>query len=211
MKRIIAAACFAAFVSCKKESSDAPVSEASPKTHPAVRKDSIRQNGPPRNIAEIKEEFAVLNAKLQSKQLDSTGFMYECAEISGEAGFYYEAGQLRMVKHFTADSHFSSVTSYYLKNDEIFFILKDDTVWSFDGGTAERPVTKDDISQLRVYLVNGNPVQCLQKEFTVRSTGNNPDPGKIPNRETECDVQELMKDYLRVLKNIDKKGKQQCL
>lgn len=211
MKRIIVTACFAAFVSCKKESGDVPVSEAAPKNNPAVRKDSIRQNGPPRNIAEIKKEFAVLNAKLQSKQLDSSGFMYECSETSGEAGFYYEGRQLRMVKHFTADSHFSSVTCYYLKNDEIFFILKDDTVWSFDGGSAEKPVTKDDISQQRIYLVEGNPVKCLEKEFTIRSTGSNPDPGKIPNRETECNVQELMKDYLRVLKNIDKKGRTDCL
>jgi len=211
MKRIITTACFAVFNSCKKEHIAAPGSEGSPGKNTAVKKDSTGQSGPLRNIADIKEEFAVLNAKLQSKQLDSSGFTYECAETSGEAGFYYEGGQLSVIKHFTADSHFSSVTRYYLKNDEIFFILKEDAVWSFDGGTAEKPVTKDDISQQRVYLVEGSPVKCLEKEFTLRSAGSNPDPEKIPNREIDCNVQKLMKDYLRVLKNIDKKDRIDCI
>lgn len=211
MKIIVTALCLITFVSCKKEHAAVRISEPSLNDSIPAEDTSAGKMPAPQNIEEIKREFTILNQKVLSKKLDSSGFTYECEETYGEGSFYYENGQLSMVRYFTADSHFSSVTRYYLKHDEIFFIFREDTVWRFDGGTAEKPVTRDDISQQRVYLVNGNPVQCLQKEFTVRSVGRHQDPEKIPNRKTRCDIRELMKDYLRVLKNIDKKGRTDCI
>lgn len=105
----------------------------------------------------------------------------------------------------SVDSHFSSLTKYYVKNDHVFFIFKDDTLWQFDGGTPEKPITKDSITQQRIYLQHENPIQCLEKSYTIRSVGKNADPGKVPNKEVKCDVKELMTIYQSILKNKDKK------
>jgi len=176
-----------------------------------VKNDSVNHDDSTQNIDDIKKEFTVLNEKLLAKKLDSTGFDYNCEELEGNVHFYYENKQLKMVKHFSSDSHFSSVTKYYLKDGSIFFIFKDDTLWQFDGGTSEKPITKDSISQQRIYLQNGNPIQCLEKNFTLRSVGQNIDPEKVPNKKTKCDIKELMTVYQSILKNKDKKDKMMCL
>lgn len=209
MKILITCFCLASIISCKKEPNSHIQNEAS-KDSLIIKNDSTTDKTP-QNIDEIKKEFAVLNDKLLSKKLDSSGYNYNCEETEGDVRFYYENQKLRMVKHFSADSHFSSVTEYYVKNDQIFFIFKEDTLWQFDGGTADKPITKDSINQQRIYLQNENPIQCLEKSFTVRSVGKNADPEKIPNRETKCDVKELMKTYQTILKNKDKKEKAMCL
>jgi hypothetical protein len=209
MKIILTTLCFVLVISCKKEK-PANLQNTSSKDSMTVKNDSVQSNETPQNIDQIKKEFTVLNDKLLSKKLDSTGFDYNCEEIEGEVHFYYENKKLKMVKHFFADSHFSSVTKYYVKNDKIFFIFKDDTVWQFDGGTSEKPITKDSINQQRIYLQNGNPIQCLEKNFTIRSIGKNVDPETVPNKERKCDVKELMKTYQTIIKNKYKKDKIMC-
>ncbi|KQT23220.1 hypothetical protein ASG22_12605 [Chryseobacterium sp. Leaf405] len=197
-------------ISCKKENHKNIHNEFS-KDSLTAKNDSTQSNRTPQNIDEIKKEFAVLNEKLLAKKLDSTSYDYNCEELEGDVHFYYENKKLKMVKHFFADSHFSSVTKYYVKNDQVFFIFKDDTLWQFDGGTPEKPITKDSINQQRIYLQNSNPIQCLKKNFTIRSVGKNVNPETVPNKKGNCDVKELMKTYLTILKNKDKKDKLMCL
>lgn len=197
-------------LSCKKEESKSNQNSSS-KDSLMIKNDSVQSDKIPQNIDEIKKEFAVLNEKLLAKKLDSTGFDYNCEEEEGEVHFYYENQKLKMVKHFYGDSHFSSITKYYVKNDQVFFIFKDDTLWQFDGGTPEKPITKDSINQQRIYLQNGNPIQCLEKSYTIRSVGKNVDPETVPNKEGKCDIKELMKNYQTILKNKDKKDKVMCL
>ncbi|MEN4762420.1 hypothetical protein ABEG63_18975 [Chryseobacterium sp. C39-AII1] len=210
MKIVITTLCLALVISCQKESNSAIKNKPS-KDSLTVKNDSTQSNENPQNIDEIKKEFALLNNKLLAKELDSTGFDYNCEEIEGDVYFYYENKSLKMVKHFFSDSHFSSVTKYYVKNDKVFFIFKDDTLWQFDGGTPEKPITKDSINQQRIYLQNDNPIQCLEKNFIIRSAGKNVDPETVPNKEGKCDVKELMKTYQTILKNKDKKDKVLCL
>ncbi|MCS3529118.1 hypothetical protein [Chryseobacterium sp. JUb7] len=193
--------CLTLLICCKKESEKS----IERKDSLITRKDSVPTETLPENIDEIKKEFAVLNDKLLSQKLDSTSFSYNCEETEGEVHLYYENQKLKMVKHFFADSHFSSLTKYYVKNDHVFFIFKDDTLWQFDGGTPEKPITKDSITQQRIYLQHENPIQCLEKSYTIRSVGKNTDPGKVPNKEVKCDVKELMTIYQSILKNKDKK------
>lgn len=211
MKILFTALCLALVISCKKETESKSIQNGSPKDSLVTKNDTISSNGVPQNVDEIKKEFAILNNKLLSKKFDSTGFNYNCEETEGEVHFYYENKELKMVKHFYGDSHFSSVTKYYVKNDQVFFIFKDDTLWQFDGGTPEKPITKDSINQQRIYLQKGNPIQCLEKNFTIRSVGKNVDPETVPNKQGKCDVKGLIKNYQTILKNNDKKDKVLCL
>ena len=191
------------FISCTQE----PGKRIRTEDHRPVSKDtSAVTESAPQTTDEIKREFTVLNDKLLARQLDSAGFKYNCDEVEGEVYLYYENKKLKMVKHFFADSHFSSLTKYFVKSDQVFFIFKDDTLWQFDGGTPEKPITKDSINQQRIYLKDENPIQCLEKNYTIRSVGKNADPEKIPNRDVKCDVKELMSRYHHLLKNKDQKS-----
>ncbi|AZB29204.1 hypothetical protein [Chryseobacterium balustinum] len=176
-------------------------------------KDSLSKNNSPQTIDEIKTEYVLLNNQLIAKKLDSASFDYECNEVSGNVVYYSSNGELKSIKHFHGDSHFSSVENYYLKNGKPFFIFKDDTVWNFDGGTPEKPETKDEINQQRMYIVNGKAIECLEKKFTIKSSSkNNPKPDDIQNVQSKnCSYSELQKTFEVLLKNRDKKGKTSCI
>lgn len=201
--------CLLLVVSCTKHRDDP---HQSPSVNlPAAEKDHALSDKTPQSTDEIKKEFAALNEKLLAAKLDSASFTYTCEETEGRADFYYENHNLRLVKHFYADSHFSSTTNYYVKNNNVFFIFKEETLWQFDGGTPEKPITKDNISQQRIYLKNGNTIQCLEKKFTIRSAGKNVNPETVPNKKGNCDAKELMDIYQKILKNKDRKDKILCL
>lgn len=208
MKNILAAVSLVLILSCNKQKESSEQSSANDLS--TVKKDTASPDRTPQNIDEIKKEFTALNEKLLSQSLDSVSFTYTCNEIEGKANFYYEKQNLRMVKHFSADSHFSSVTNYYVKNNEVFFIFKEETLWQFDGGTSEKPITKDSISQQRIYLNNGKAIQCLEKHFKIRSAGKNINPETVPNKKGNCDVKELMDVYRKILKNKNTKNKLLC-
>lgn len=209
MKNSITAVCLILIVSCNKQKEGSE--QNFPKDLPTVIKDTVSPDRTPQNINEIKKEFTTLNEKLLSKSLDSISFTYACNEIEGKADFYYEKQNLRLVKHFFADSHFSSVTDYYVKNNDVFFIFKEEALWQFDGGTPEKPITKDSISQQRIYLRNGKAIQCLEKQFTIRSAGKNVNPETVPNKNGNCEVKELMDIYQKILKNKNRRDRTLCL
>lgn len=170
------------------------------------------QNDSIKTVDDIKKEYAILNDLLTSKKLDSTSFTYNCDEKEGEVVLYYQDKKLKAVKDFYSEhSHFSSSTKYFVKDNQVFFIFKDETVWGFDGGTPEKPITKDDINEKRIYFLNNKAIQCLEKNYSIRSVGKNQDPNSIANKETKCDISELMKTYQSIIKNKDKRGEIQCL
>ena len=199
------------FISCKKEVKE---SQNTPSGNQLTAKDStISKNDSIHTIEDVKKEYTYLNNMLTSKKLDSTTFNYNCDEREGEVTLYYKDNRLAAVKDFYAEhSHFSSSTKYFVKNDQVFFIFNDETVWNFDdGGTPDRPETKDDITEKRIYIINNKPVQCFEKKYAIRSKGNNKNPETIANKETKCDITELMKKYQLILKNKDRKGNIDCL
>ncbi|MCX8532573.1 hypothetical protein [Chryseobacterium luquanense] len=213
MKKLILLPSLIFLFSCEnknKESID--VKSSSDSLQNISTKDSLKNNSP-QNIDEIKVEYESLNNQLIAKKLDSASFDYECDEISGNVVYYSSNGELKSIKHFYADSHFSSVENYYLKNGKPFFIFKDDTVWNFDGGTPEKPETKDEVEQQRIYIVNEKPVECLEKKFTIKSSSkNNPKPENVQNIQSKnCSYSELQKIFEVLLKNKDKKGKTTCI
>lgn len=200
-------------MSCQKEESKT-LRNSDSKESLTVKDDSLQVPVDSiKNIADIKKEYGNVNNLLTSKKLDSTTFTYNCDEREGEVILYYQDKKLKLIKDFYSEhSHFSSSTKYFVKDDKVFFIFNDETVWNFDdGGTPEKPETKDDIKEKRIYILNNKAVQCFEKNYSIRSKGNNPDPGSIANKETKCDISELMKKYKLILKNKNMKGEIQCL
>lgn len=196
---------------CKKEEL---TTTQNPSQEPVTKENTATlQNDSIKSVDDIKKEYAKVNVALTSKMMDSTKFKYNCDEREGEVTFYYENKKLAAVKDFYAEhSHFSSSTTYFVKNGQVFFIFNDETVWNFDdGGTPEKPETKDDIKEKRIYILNNKAVQCFEKNYSVRSKGNNKTPESIPNKKTKCDIDGLMKTYQLILKYKDKKGDVKCL
>ncbi|SMP28138.1 hypothetical protein [Chryseobacterium profundimaris] len=212
MKNVLTILSLIMIVSCKKENLKTTKKKSSEdsiinKSISINRIDSIE------TIDDIKKEYANINNLLTLKKLDSSQFSYNCDEREGEVTLYYRDKKLAAVKDFYAEhSHFSSSTTYFVKNDRVFFIFNDETVWNFDeGGTPEKPETKDDIKEKRIYILDNKAVQCFEKNYSIRSKGNNKNPENISNQKTKCTATEFIKRYELILKNKDTKGEIQCL
>ncbi|WP_185204478.1 hypothetical protein [Chryseobacterium sp. C3] len=212
MKILLFSLGFLAIVSCKKENTET-IQNNSVADNTTMNTVSEKLSDSITSVEDIKKEYAAINNLLSAKQLDSTKFTYNCDEKEGEVVLYYENKDLRMVKDSYAEhSHFSSFTKYYVKNNSVFFIFKEETAWNFDeGGTPEKPETKDDINEKRIYVLNNKAIQCLEKNYTIRSKGNNKNPDSVPNKETKCNISDLMKNYHLILKNKDRKEEINCL
>ncbi len=215
MKKIFLIPVVLLFFSCKNESDRKPHENTSVSDSLNLKTDT--ETLPAKNdltsVEGIKKEYNLLNSKLLAKKLDSSGFAYECEENSGNVVYYSENGKVKVIRHFSADSHYSSSESYFINNDQPFFVFKDETVWSFDGGTPEKPETKDDITQKRIYFSGKTIIQCLEKKFTLRSnSADHPDPEKIPNKENKkCSAKEVSETFALLVQNKTKKGTVQCL
>lgn len=212
MKKLILLPSLIFLFSCenkKKESFD--TNSPTETSEQISSKDSLNKNNSLQNVDEIKAEYTSLNNQLISKKLDSTSFDYECNEVSGNVVYYSSNGELKSIKHFHGDSHFSSVENYYLKNGKPFFIFQEETVWNFDGGTPEKPETKDDVEEKRFYYINDKLISCRDKKYTLR-TKNQSKPENVSDGESKnCNDTELMKTFEILLKNQDKKGKTSCI
>jgi len=212
MKKLILLPSLILLFSCenkKKESFD--TNSPTETSEQISSKDSLNKNNSLQNVDEIKAEYTSLNNQLISKKLDSTSFDYECNEVSGNVVYYSSNGELKSIKHFHGDSHFSSVENYYLKNGKPFFIFQEEIVWNFDGGTPEKPETKDDVEEKRFYYINDKLISCRDKKYTLR-TKNQSKPENVSDGESKnCNDTELRKTFEILLKNQDKKGKTSCI
>lgn len=212
MKNITIILALLTIFSCKDEK-DKDLANTSSAVTTKVKSHSLDFEKDLKSISGIKQEYNLVNAELVTKKLDSVGFKYECNEISGNVVYYSENGTLKVVKHFQADSHFSSTESYFIDEGKPYFIFKDDTAWSFDGGTADKPETKDDVTEQRFYLVDNKAIQCLEKKYTLRSNSpNNPKSENVPNKEMKnCSMDDLQKTFELLMKNKERREDGECL
>ncbi|WP_080779063.1 hypothetical protein [Chryseobacterium phocaeense] len=217
MKTIFFTAILLLSFSCKKDQNKTVLPEPVSNDSLAVTKDTtqaeqIENISDP--IEEIKKEYAVLQGQLEAKKLGSKGFTYNCnEEPSGEVKFYSDKDEIKVIEHFYAEhSHFSASERYFIKNGKPFFIFREETVWNFDGGTPEKPITKDDITETRIYLQNDKPLKCLQKQYSIRSDNKQKNVAdQTAGKEIKCSVDEVLKTYQSLLKHKDQKGEIQCL
>lgn len=200
-------------MSCKKADNRETPLPSSKADSSAVKKVS-EQTDPSDPVDDIKKEYNRLHALLEAKKFTTKGFTYNCnEEPSGEVTFYSDKNEIKMIRHSYAEhSHFSATEQYFIKNGKPFFIFREEAVWNFDGGTPEKPITKDDITETRIYIQNGKPIKCLEKKYSIRSDGSEkPDPSKIAGKEIPCKIDDLMKTYGLLIKNKDQKEEKQCL
>lgn len=212
MKKLILICGLSVIFSCQKEiekKTDVSTDLITSK----VNSHSLNLNKDLSTVDGIKQEYNLVNTQLLEKKLDSVGFKYECEEKSGNVVYYSENGNLKMVKHFQADSHYSSTENYFVDEGKPYFIFKDETVWNFDGGTPEKPETKDDVTEQRFYIVNEKAIQCLEKKYTLKSnSSNNPKSENVPNKEMKnCSIGELQKSFDLLMKNKDRRDGGKCL
>jgi hypothetical protein len=179
-----------------------------------AKKDSVQTSAAEDPIDQIKKEYADLQAQLEAKKLSQSKFTYDCNdEPSGEVIFHSDKNEIKVIEHFYAEhSHFSGSEKYFIKDGKPFFIFSQETVWNFDGGTPEKPVTKDDITETRIYLQNNKPLKCLEKKYSIKSDQKEKTtPDNIPSKEIQCDTNELLKTYQLLLKHKDQKEAIKCL
>lgn len=215
MKKLFLISGFITIISCKNENQQ-KTGENSKPTESLNRHsnaDSSYSKNELSSVEGIKKEYNLVNSKLIAKKLDSASFKFECEERSGDVVYYSEKGILKAIKFFTADSHFSSVEKYFISNDQPFFVFIDETVWSFDGGTPEKPETKDNITQQRMYFSDNKIIQCLEKKYVIKSSAaTQPNPENISNAESKnCSAEEVQHTFALLMKNKDKKGDVKCL
>src|ERR1700750_1166248 len=195
--------------SCKNDKDKTALKTSASKDSLIVKKDSTTDP-----IEQIKREYSSLQKQLESKKLTSTGFTYNCNdETFGKVTFYSDQKEIRIIEHsYDEHSHFGSTEQYFIKDGNLFFIFKEDTGWNFDVVTPEKPITKDDIAESRIYIQNNKSIKCLEKKYSIRSNATEkPSPDKVANKETQCNKDELMKTYQSLLKNRDRKGEIKCL
>ncbi|NMR32660.1 hypothetical protein HIO71_00415 [Chryseobacterium aquaticum] len=215
MKNLLLISCLVFIVSCKKENkqktSEHFTIKDSLNSHEFSDSLSLKNNLG--SVDDIKREYNFVNSQLLAKKLDSVKFDYQCEERTGNVVYYSEKGVLKMIKHFNADSHYSTVENYFVNNGKPYFIFKDETLWSFDGGTPEKPETKDDITEKRFYIVEYRPIQCLEKKYTLQSSAkNNPKSENVLSKEIKnCSIYEVQKTFNLLMKNKDSKGDIKCL
>ncbi|MCJ7936000.1 MAG: hypothetical protein MUW56_20820 [Chryseobacterium sp.] len=215
MKAIFVTVFFACLISCKNDQNKTD-SQSGPGAGIATVKKGTKppENGPD-IIENIRKEYNILHGQMEAKQFKTSDFTYDCNnEISGKAIYYSEQGDIRVIEHSYAEhDHFSGIVQYFIKNGKVFFIYREETVWNFDGGTPEKPVTKDDTTETRIYVENDQPVQCLEKMYSIRSnTAAKPSPDNIPGKEVSCNIGELMKAYQSLINSKDQKGEvRKCL
>ncbi|KYH07516.1 MULTISPECIES: hypothetical protein [Chryseobacterium] len=214
MKILVLTAGLLLFVSCKNEKDKIILKKSISRDSSTAKKDSVKTNTTEKPIDQIKKEYAVLQAQLETKKLSSSKFNYDCNdEPSGEVFFYSDKDGIKVIEHFYAEhSHFSASEKYFIKDGKPFFIFRQETVWNFDGGTPEKPVTKDDITETRIYLQNNQPLKCLEKKYSIKSDQKEKTaPDTIPGKEIRCNVNEILQSYQSLLKHKDQKGSKQCL
>ncbi|MFD2825899.1 hypothetical protein ACFSYG_05405 [Leeuwenhoekiella polynyae] len=167
------------------------------------------------NIEDIKKEYSRLTQLLKTKDLDSTSFTYNCnGEKSGTVVFFSDTTGLKVIRHAHNEySHFEAADLYYLRDEVPFFVFSTNTTWSFSGGTADAPQTTDNVVENRFYLLNGEPVDCLRKQYSIKSDEANPvNPNTITNQKTDCKaIEDYLETYKLLLKHRETTSEITCL
>ena len=202
--------------SCKKENDKSTINSAVSQDSVSVKtdRDSSSLDQGLNTIDNIKSAYQLTNSQLLAKKLDSVSFEYDCDESSGTVVFYSDQNDLKAIKHSYAEhSHFSSVDQYFINDNQPYFIFQTETVWSFDGGTTEKPETKDDVTEKRFYIINEKATQCLEKKYILKSnSSNNPKSENIPNKELKnCSITDLQKTFDLLMKHKNRRGNGKCL
>lgn len=202
MKILFYLAVVFSFFSCKENSNSGRRSTSEVDSTAAVKspENALEPLEDLKSVDDIKREHTYITSKIESGSMDSTSFDYNCHdEKKGKVVYFSDKGQLRLIQHtYNEYSHFSATDEYFLKDGAPFFVFYDHLGWSF----IDENQTKDDITENRYYIIDNQPVKCLQKKFSKLS--NNEDSLKskmVANKEVKCaSLDPLVEDFELLLK-----------
>lgn len=167
----------------------------------------------PSSVATIKQVYANTVNQLRAGLLDSVSYNYNCEqERSGKISYFSKDGKLMIIKHsYSEYSHFEANDQYFVNDDRLYFAHLNRLMWSFVSGAGD-DVTKDDITESRFYVVDNQPILCLEKKFTIiKNAKDNPTPDNVPNKVVACKpINGLLKDFNALVSFKDKANKD-CL
>ena len=193
----LVAALLVSAVACRQNHKDADLQQPVKNDTLTVHHKPVRSYHIPKDIAEVKEFYAVWEQKAADGSFNKVSFEYNCLnEKNGRFTYFFEDGKLRIMEHaYNEYDHFSATDRYYIADGSPFFVYSREVAWSFE---AEGK-TKDSVTEYRGYLVGGKPAECLAKNYILRSHGNNPKPEEIPNKVSGCSkVQKLMLEFQKM-------------
>lgn len=164
----------------------------------------------PQSIPEIRQVYNQTNQQLMAHQLDSVALKYNCnGERSGTVTYYSKNNELKAIKHqYNEYDHFSATDQYFVVGGKLYFVFFDRLTWSFAGND----ITKDDITEQRIYVIDDQAIECLEKKYTVMSNATKkPISENIPNQKVACkSAQTMLKDF-KTLINFREQKQQDCL
>ncbi|WP_155975691.1 hypothetical protein [Daejeonella oryzae] len=212
MKQIIYLSAILAMLSCNNHP---PANEESAKETPTTISKSPESSSKALNkiqtVDGIKAAYSSIISKIAMKNMDSISFKYNCnGEKTGKVLYFIENGKVRLIKHtYNEYSHFSATEQYFINDGEVFFVLYNHVSWSF----VDQDKTKDDITEKRFYVINNNPVKCLQNKSTViSSSGKAGKPTVVSNNEIECSSFEpALKQFNTLIKLSGQRKDLKCL
>lgn len=207
MHFFLAAALLVSVVACKQNHKDADL-QTEKKDSLEVENIPVHSYHIPKDIAEVKELYAVWEQKAAGGSFNKVSFDYNCQnEKNGRLTYFFEDGILRIMEHtYTEYDHFSATDRYYIADGSPFFVYSKEAAWSFE---AEGK-TKDSVTEYRGYLVGGKPAECLVKKYILRSHGNNPKPEEIPNKLSDCSKVQIMMLEFQKMANYRQAADVEC-
>lgn len=166
-------------------------------------------------IEDIRTLYAQIVQRKEKGNYTLSSFEYDCqGEKAGTVAYYQDATGIQLIEHQSSEySHYGSTEQYFVYQGRPFFIYFEGASWIFDVEAELEGATRDDITEQRFYILNGELAQCLQKEFTIRSaSSNNPVSAEVPNQKVNCPpIQELTDQFERLMKYKNQKEDMECL
>ena len=143
-------------------------------------------------LAEIRARYAQITAAKAAGSLRAETLTYDCPDhpSQGSITFYYAGHALRLIDwEFSEGDHYGQGMELYVWDDSLFFAYHTTGYWTFAGSTATgEPVVEDRFEEFRFYFHHHQPIRCLEKRFSVRSTDPNPKRSdQVPNQEGSCE------------------------
>lgn len=213
IKKIFYLVILAGLFSCgeNKTNPETPAEDEGSTSNRALESEQQKIRKQIRNIEDIRCEHSHIISRVKNRSLDTTSFKYNCnGEKAGNVTFFYENGEMRLIRHtYNEYSHFSATDDYFIQNDSLFFVFQHHLAWSFTG----QDQTQDKITERRFYVLNNKPVQCLEKKYTIKSDDDNPpESDKIANKEVQCaPFEDIFIDYELLFGLKERKGDMGCL
>ena len=201
------------FISCNQRPSTSEVAETKDTAVNEGNAD-IEEVKKINSLEDIKSAYSAVLKKVDSGTMDSVSFKYNCHdEKSGVITCFFDNGDLRMLKHsYNEYSHNEATDQYFVKDSVLFFVFRKQLSWSFDSNSPEEGGTKDNITEKRFYLIDGQPVKCMEKHYVNYSYAKeNKASAATVNKETSCSsIASVQEGYNKLLDYVRNK-KEDCL